>query len=474
MACTPALLVAAPGPAGRWARAAPWRSRSLLSCSLAMLVALQIHLARGAPAAHLNVYISFGVLLVYQDWRVIVRMAAALLVLHVAADQLQRRGLPVYYLPQPDASTLLLHASMVVLQAALLARVAHALYRANLEGWELALLVQAMNRGSRISLNLDVLRADTPAGQRLRAMQQRMADELRHVRDCAGAVQTAAHRVADCSAELCQRTESSTQELRDSAMCLDQISIIARNNHEASNAARAMSEQAQAAASEGETTIADVVRTMHDIEASSRQVTELLATIDAIAAQTNILSLNAAVEAARSGEHGRGFAVVAAEVRALAQRSATTARDARRLVTRSTDVVERGITQVGQAGRSMAALVQSVQQVGAMFTTILSDASDSAQGMKMVTQSMEQLGQVTQQNLSVAERSANAAQDLQTQVSALAKVLDAFDLGTGEPVFVPDPPPQPMRTHRVAGAAAPPGTLSPATGGQRPNTVDFF
>jgi len=171
------------------------------------------------------------------------------------------------------------------------------------------------------------------------------------------------------------------------------------------------------------------VRTMDDISASSRKIAEIIGVIDGIAFQTNILALNAAVEAARAGEQGRGFAVVAGEVRSLAQRSATAAREIKGLIGASVDKVAGGSRLVADAGRTMTEIVGSVQRVSDIIGEITAAATEQSQGISEINGSVAQLDQMTQQNAALVEQSAAAAESLKAQAARLAEVVATFRLG---------------------------------------------
>lgn len=168
---------------------------------------------------------------------------------------------------------------------------------------------------------------------------------------------------------------------------------------------------------------------MEAIRSSSRKIVEIIGVIDGIAFQTNILALNAAVEAARAGEQGRGFAVVAAEVRTLAQRSATAAHEIKALINASVATIDRGAESVGVAGGSMGDIVASVRQVGSIIQRISDASAEQARGITEVNQAVGQIDDVTQQNAALVEQAAAAAASLQEQAAGLAQAVAVFELG---------------------------------------------
>jgi methyl-accepting chemotaxis protein len=167
---------------------------------------------------------------------------------------------------------------------------------------------------------------------------------------------------------------------------------------------------------------------MSEISASSRRIADIIGVIDGIAFQTNILALNAAVEAARAGEHGRGFAVVASEVRALAQRSATAAREIKGLIGNSVERVETGTAQVGRAGQTVRGIAEQVRKVSALIAEISTASDEQSQGVGQVGEAVSLLDRMTQQNAALVEQSAASAESLKDQAAGLAALVAQFKL----------------------------------------------
>jgi len=170
------------------------------------------------------------------------------------------------------------------------------------------------------------------------------------------------------------------------------------------------------------------VDTMTAISQSARKIEDVISVIDGIAFQTNILALNAAVEAARAGEQGKGFAVVAGEVRNLAQRSASAAREIKDLIADSVNKTTEGAQLVEGAGQTMVEIVQSVKRVSDIISEISEASIEQTSGIDSVNQAITSMDDVTQQNAALVEEAAAAAESLVEQASQLSDLVADFNL----------------------------------------------
>ncbi|OYV00505.1 MAG: chemotaxis protein, partial [Burkholderiales bacterium PBB5] len=255
--------------------------------------------------------------------------------------------------------------------------------------------------------------------QSLDAMQQRLRTLVGEIREAADAIQGASGEVAIGNQDLSQRTEQTASHLQQAASSMGELSQTLRHSADAAQQASQLAANASGVAQRGGEVVAQVVHTMDAINTSSRQIADIIGTIDGIAFQTNILALNAAVEAARAGEQGRGFAVVASEVRALAQRSAQAAREIKALIGASVERVDAGARLVHQAGSTMQEVVASAQRVAGIVGEITAGAADQSHRLDTVNGSVAQLDQATQQNSALVEQSAAAAESLKDQAQRM-------------------------------------------------------
>ena len=175
--------------------------------------------------------------------------------------------------------------------------------------------------------------------------------------------------------------------------------------------------------------VATMLATMSDIRASSAKITDIISLIEGIAFQTNILALNAAVEAARAGEQGRGFAVVAGEVRNLAQRSSTSAREIKMLIESSMQFIQTGVEQAEDVGKNMRHMNDAVRQVTDLINEISGAAHEQMLGIGQINQAVNEMDSVTQQNASLVEEASAASASLMEQADVLNQLVSKFIIG---------------------------------------------
>ena len=269
--------------------------------------------------------------------------------------------------------------------------------------------------------------------QALEEMSERMFQIVSKVRSGTTAVATSAGFINGDNTALSGRTEAQASSLEETASSMEELTSTVRQNADNARQANALVASAATSAVQGGAVVDNVVTTMGSIKESSRKIVDIISVIDGIAFQTNILALNAAVEAARAGEQGRGFAVVAAEVRTLAQRSATAAKEIKVLIDDSVGRVEAGSRQVNQAGATMNEIVDSIRRVTDLMGEITAATQEQTAGIEQVNLAISQMDQVTQHNASLVEESAAAAEALKEQARGLADAVSVFRLNDAQP-----------------------------------------
>ncbi|RFB71324.1 MULTISPECIES: methyl-accepting chemotaxis protein [unclassified Herbaspirillum] len=228
--------------------------------------------------------------------------------------------------------------------------------------------------------------------------------------------------------DLSLRTEISASGLQETSAALTELTASVKQSVEATIDAGRLASSTSSIAQRGGDVMLQVVSTMEEIARSSKSVTEIIGVIDSIAFQTNILALNAAVEAARAGENGRGFAVVAAEVRTLAQRSATAAREIKGLIEASAANVMEGTQRVETAGVTMSEIVVAISRVAGIVGQVQHALNEQSLGITQIDSSIADMDRATQENAALVEQSAAASSQLNEQAQDLFKMIALFKL----------------------------------------------
>ena len=287
-----------------------------------------------------------------------------------------------------------------------------------------ALSVAAGQPGERMHLNrVDeigmLLRAVNQAGLNLRALIDDVGEQV------AGLTQ-ASSEISQGNDNLSGRTEQAAASLQETAASMDELNATVRHNADSARQAAGLVGQVSEVAGQGGEAVTRMVVTMGEISSQSGRVADIVGVIDSIAFQTNILALNASVEAARAGEQGRGFAVVASEVRALAQRSATAAKEIKGLISHSVGSIASGQALAQTAGSTMGDLVAQVRQVHALVSEITSATGEQSAGLGQIAIAVSHLDQMTQQNAVLVEQSAQAAAALEQRTRRLAEAIGVY------------------------------------------------
>ena len=262
----------------------------------------------------------------------------------------------------------------------------------------------------------------------IRQMNLNLASILLDIRANFALTRSTTTQVREANADLSARTEAQASNLEQTSSHMGQITGSVSQTADNVNTASQVASEATALAQRTGVTVSQVVTAMNEISASSRQIVDIISLIDGIAFQTNILALNAAVEAARAGESGRGFAVVATEVRNLAQRSASAAKDIKALIDASAGKIASGAQMAGAAGQDMDAVTAAIAQVAEIMGEISGSTRAQSSGVNQVQDAIMQLDEVTRQNAQMVEEASAATGVLDMQTQAVAKALEVFKL----------------------------------------------
>jgi methyl-accepting chemotaxis protein len=262
----------------------------------------------------------------------------------------------------------------------------------------------------------------------LSGMQSGLSATVGEIAASAEAIASASGEISQGNVDLSHRTEQQAVALEKTATSMEQLTSTVRQNAENAKQASTLAYNASEIAEKGGVVVARVVSTMQQINASAKSIGEIIGVIEGIAFQTNILALNAAVEAARAGEEGRGFAVVAGEVRNLAQRSSSAAKEIKALINTSVSRVSDGSTFAQEAGATMDDVVKAVKRVTDIMGEISAASAEQSSGIEEINLAVTQMDAGTQQNAALVEQATAAAQSLDDQARALKHLVGKFQL----------------------------------------------
>jgi methyl-accepting chemotaxis protein len=423
---------------------------------------------------HMTYFAALAVLTIFCDWRAILAGAGVVAVHHLTLNFL----IPAAVFPGGgDFWRVIVHAVILIVEAVILMGVAHnisGMFAATAETLERAEAARAeANKAQAAEASARI--AEQHAAAERAALQKRIEDEqadvvarlasglerlaqgdltaqitsafpagyeklrgdfnaaVRQLKETMGeligavdTMRSGAGDISQATDEMSRRTEGQAASLEESSAALDEITVnVRRTADNAKKVADAMG-AARSDADKSGAVVADAIEAMRAIEGSSKQITQIIGVIDEIAFQTNLLALNAGVEAARAGEAGRGFAVVATEVRALAQRSASAARDIKQLIQSSEGLVDTGVGLVGQTGEALTRIAASVGQIDGLVQDIAESIAQQSSGLVQVNAAVDEMDRVTQSNAAMVEQSAAASHTLSDEAAGLAQKVGRF------------------------------------------------
>ncbi len=248
--------------------------------------------------------------------------------------------------------------------------------------------------------------------------------------DNTGKIACSVAEVARATDELSRRTETQAANLEETAAALHQITVTAAQTASNASDVRKAVSRVNVGAKESDGVMGQMAAAMGGISSSSAEIGRIVAIIQKIAVQTNLLSLNAGIEAARAGHVGRGFSVVAGEVRALAARTTSAASEIHAHAGASGQRVDSGVAMVTQAGRTLDEMVTQIAEVDDLVSGIAAAAAEQAVGLVEVNRAVTQIDVVTQQNAAMVEQTSAASQALACQAGELVKLTQRFRFST--------------------------------------------
>jgi methyl-accepting chemotaxis protein len=242
-------------------------------------------------------------------------------------------------------------------------------------------------------------------------------------------VSQAAGQVSQGASDLSSRVQEQAAALEQTSATMTEMTVAVQTNTANAKRVAELANQVKSQSSQGVAVMQQTITAMQSIQESSHKINDIVTLIDGIAFQTNLLALNAAVEAARAGEHGRGFAVVAGEVRALAQKSASAAKDIKDLITESVHRIETGTQLADKSGEMLNGITGSIEQVATMIEEIAVASSEQSTGISQVHLAMNNIDRVTQENAALVEETTAASESLNHEAHKLRENMAFFKTG---------------------------------------------
>jgi len=289
-------------------------------------------------------------------------------------------------------------------------------------------LGQIANGNLDISLDKDFQGDFISISSAIKHIIESLNDVMGDINHAAEEVAGGSQQVSDSSQALAQGASEQASAIEQLTAAITEIAAQTRQNATSANQANELALNARDDAAQGNEQMQEMLAAMEGINDSSANISKIIKVIDEIAFQTNILALNAAVEAARAGQHGKGFAVVAEEVRNLAARSASAAKETTDLIEGSIRKVQSGTKIANDTAQALNKIVDGVSQAAELVGDIAVASNEQATGIAQVDQGIGQVSQVVQTNSATAEQSAAASEELSGQAGLLKERVSMFQL----------------------------------------------
>ena len=406
-------------------------TRLLFAFVLMAWSALLIQLGDGETEYHFSVFVLLSALLAWRDWKPLVMGAGVIAVHHLTFNYLQAYGLfgIVVFDMGPGLHMVILHAVFVVAQTAILVLMALRMEQDARSASEVAKLASVINREPGcLTLTEEHQTSHSSFARTFSLTLGTMRSTLVQVSHSVSLLLDDAQTLLQRNASLSERTDNQAHSLAVAAIAMEQLAGAAAQTSDKASEVRALALEASHVAQEGGENVRAAMASMTHIRDESLRVNGILELIDSIAFQTNILSLNASVEAARAGEQGKGFAVVAAEVRTLALRCESAAKEIRQLIATSVESTQQGANQVEQAGKTMQVMIGRIESLLGLVENLSQMSEQQRTSILQINSSIASIDASVQENIQHVAQTMQVAQQQQRQTGELKTAISVFRL----------------------------------------------